>query len=238
MMEKYTLDEMQMEIDKATNLNELFALWKHAHATEDNYEVTTTTGIEKSSFIADGYIFKENYSGVLFVLKEVNQLGYNGAKDPSERTHITWYQDYINKGKNVNQSKQHEKMGRMACYILDQNENPSKEEINAGLSRAAFLNLNKRGGSNVAKKVEPYTKKYAEFIKKQISLLNPDVIVCLGTFEQVKSIVDTKDKRVIDMWHPAYRMSGLERDPQCKMDKNVDLYMREFIKRFGNLNWF
>ena len=235
MMEKYTLSEMQMEIDKATNLNELFALWKHAHATEENYEATTTIGMEKNSFIADGYIFEENYSGVLFVLKEVNQLGYRGAKDPSERTHITWYQDYINKGENVNQSKQHEKMGRMACYILDKNESPLVEEIKVGLSRAAFMNLNKRGGGSKAEKVEPYTTKYAEFIKKQISLLNPDVIVCLGTFELVKRIVDTKGKRVINMWHPAYQMPGLKRDTQCKIDQNVDLYMCEFVKRFEKL---
>jgi len=227
--------ETLMKIDKTTNLNELFALWKHAHTTEENYEATTIIGMEKNSFIADGYIFEHNYSRVLFVLKEVNQLGYDGANDPSERTHITWYQEYINKGKNVNQSKQHEKMGRMACYILDKNECPLEEEIKAGLGRAAFMNLNKRGGGSKAEKVEPYTTKYAEFIKKQISLLNPDIIVCLGTFELVKRIADAKDKRVIDMWHPAYRMPGLKRDPQCKMDKNVDLYMREFVKRFEKL---
>ncbi|MDD4688634.1 MAG: hypothetical protein PHE51_02675 [Eubacteriales bacterium] len=231
-MKDYTWNETLMEIEKANNLAELFALWKHAHTVEDNYEETTTADMEKESFITDGYIFEDTYSRVLFVLKEVNQRGKSGAKDPSERTHITWYQDFIKVGENINQSKQHEKMGRMACYVLDKNESPLEEEIKNGLRRSAFMNLNKRGGSNKAEKVDPYARKYAEFIKKQISLLNPDVIVCLGTFEQVKALVDTKDKRVIDMWHPAYRMSGLKRDPQCKTDKNVDLYMREFIKRF------
>lgn len=232
-MKDYTWSEIQMEIDKPTNLDELFALWRHAHAIEENYEATTTTGIEKVSFIADGYIFKDSYKGVLFVLKEVNLLDHkNDSYIASHREHITWYKDFIKEEKNVNRPKQHEKMGRMACYVLDKNESPSKEEIKAGLSRAAFMNLNKRGGSNVAKKVEPYTTKYAEFIKKQISLLNPSVIICLGTFEQVKRIVDTNDRQVIDMWHPAYRMPGLKRDSQCKIDKNVDLYMREFVKRF------
>ena len=112
-------------------------------------------------FNADGYIDRERYDGVLFILKESNLVGYTENEKPYEREQVTWYRNFFNdsgKERRDNNPKQKEKMGRMACWILNQNQRPSDDEIKDGLRCSAFMNLNKRGGSNRERTVSAYTK--------------------------------------------------------------------------------
>jgi hypothetical protein len=236
--------EIQQKVKHTQTLEGLFDLWREAHIVEENYEDTTVweevidkgkfyPGIEKDSFNTDGRIYEESYSGVLFILKEPNLLRYpRGSSTPSQRDQRWWYWEYFDSGdkRKDNRPKQKEKMGRMASYILHKNIH---EDIN-GLKKSAFMNLNKRGGDNREEKVWAYTQKYVEFIKKQISLLCPKIVICLGTYNLVRAceLVD-ESIRTMDMWHTAYQMPGVIRPQRTELgDKNIAAYMNEFIKRF------
>lgn len=242
-------DEPEKQIAGCQTLDELFALWKKAHNYEENYKETTVDGIDKNVFVADGYIDKNCYgkSGykVLFILKEANIKEYDVSIDSSQ---AGFYTDYINGGK-PNIPKQQEKIGRMAYYLQNgENENakiPSEAQLKNALKCAAFMNINKRGGAKNTnpQKINAYYNKYEQFIKKEIELINPNCIVIIGTTGANVSInmFAAENKiRAINMWHTAYRMSGQKRSDKpiyalsnnCgEPDKNVDCYMRKFFER-------
>ena len=231
---------LEVEAENAKSLDELFQLWKEAHKAEENYEVTTLReeGIPQDSFIADGYISQENYAGVLFILKEANILKDEvpAGSEPFYRPQADWYRPE----RRDNSPKQKEKMGRMASYIRYHHI----QNFQIALQQSAFLNLNKRGGGNHThkKKLTAYTHRYAPFIQREIALLQPKQIICLG--HPTDALVDKchlnfiDEKRIftVNMWHPAYRMKGIPRYPVSDMDQNVDAYMKEFIKRYNKIN--
>lgn len=235
-MKKPTWDEIRTQINNVNKLEELFDLWRLAHTLEENHQKTTVEGMEKDSFVADGYISEKDYDRVLFILKESNLLDYRGKGMPSMRSQEAFYESYLHNGED-NRPKQKEKIGRMACYLLTQNEKPNEDEIKNALKNSSFMNLNKRGGANYDIKVSAYTEKYVDFIKMQIEILNPNVIVCLGTFDLIQSnqlnVINGETVPTINMWHTAYRMSNVEK-PEGKWiaDRNVNAYMREFIGRY------
>lgn len=240
-MDNKYLDETIDPVQNVRNIDELFDLWRQAHNTEKDYEKTTVSGIERDSFIADGYIYKKDYNGILFILVESNILHYKNENEPAfKREQYRFYREFVENGKD-NIPKQKEKMGRMACYILENNLNPCIDEIKNALKQSAFINLNKRGGDKKRnhQKLYAYVEKYSEFVKKQIMILKPKVIICLGTYHVVESFslnkINNKHIPTINMWHTAYPMKGIEMRKECEIDKKVDAYMREFAKRMTNM---
>ena len=242
-MSDKTWSELENEAANAANLSELFDLWRAAQYAEENPDATKVKGIEAGSFSADGHISEQDYDGILFVLKEANLLNYLHLVNsvPHEREQHSWYRNFFMDGKPSeidNNPKQKEKMGRMACYVMNQSyaADNNMEEVRNGLRKSAFINLNKRGGDNTEKKVWAYTEKYSNFIKKQIALLNPKIIICLGTYKLVSeyglNTIDGKPVRTVDMWHTAYQMPKVTRNRECGIDRNVDAYMRKFIERY------
>ncbi|PIC58323.1 hypothetical protein CSV80_05685 [Sporosarcina sp. P12(2017)] len=92
-----------------------------------------------------------------------------------------------------------------------------------GLSSIAITNLKKSGGgvsSNMDEILlqDEYAK---ELWMKEIELINPDIVVCCGTFSVVKSVVgfqtevcdsgalygDALGTRFVEFMHPMYRVS-------------------------------
>lgn len=58
--------------------------------------------------------------------------------------------------------------------------------------------------------------------KKEIELINSEIIVCGGTYELLKSIVDQKtEAKMIDLKHPSYHFCS---------DKN---YIKEFEIKYS-----
>jgi hypothetical protein len=215
------------------------------HETEEDWHDTTVwektkgkkgdeyEGIEKDSFVRDGYV-TENYDGkILFILKEANILKYrsNEICIHRNRSQVIWYKNFYNSPHRDNSPKQLEKISRMYCGLANNNWMPSDIEIHSAINNIAFVNLNKRGGDNVDKKVNLYVKKYLEFVRKQIEILEPEYIVCCGTYLYLKQICPdyARNNKLIDMWHTAYTVN---RYTHIDMDK----YMLEFRNRVGNIS--
>ena len=232
------------DLKKQNTLDELFDLWKWAHKCEDNYEETTITepvttkdgifeGISKDAFIRDGYICEKEYKSapkkILFILKEANIQTYRSPeqlKNPSEDSQVGFYKEYINNNEPDNTPRQHEKMGRMAHYILYNEDTKDTETIRTTLNKTAFMNVNKRGGSAKTnnKKFWNYENKYMPFIKRQIEILNPDVIVMVGKTISKAIIPDDFRCRFIKVYHTAFRYKRGIYTP--------DGYIKEFIKEY------
>lgn len=255
MKKDYNHFEMIEErLNSINSIEELFELWEMAHETEDEESCYNTICdgeigkngkklyIPKNSFIADGYISEhgnKEFNGILFVLKEANVLKW-GISTSSEHGYVEnnlnpqydFYRKYISDGINLNQSKQQEKMGRMAYYLTYKKMPKEDDKFKQALLNSAFINLNKRGGANQSKKIENYVDKYQNFIRKQINIIKPKIIICLGTYSYLNRINITEDYKCYNIWHTAYQMSRKERNRKYKLkDANVDLYMEEFIKR-------
>ena len=237
-------DIMISEIaDLRTQLNNLFCRWQKVHENEEEWKNTTAwedvvyggnvyKGIEKDSFVRDGIVSDEYDYKTLFVLKEANIISERDNEDclPHERNQVNWYKKFVESGRD-NKPKQLEKIGRMYCALVNNNKSPDDFQIRNGLNRIAFMNLNKRGGGNLDKKVEAYFAKeeYKELITQQIHLLQPEFIICLGTYKWVKqlNLDNNKTYKTIDMWHTAYTRS--EKLGYIDISK----YMEEFYSRSG-----
>lgn len=95
-----------------------------------------------------------------------------------------------------------------------------------------YMNLNKRGGGAKTDptRLSAYAKKYSDFIRREIELLRPKIILCCGCFDAaaqalgLKSWEEAKIQRysypgasttVIHIYHPRYSRfgKGLENIP-------------------------
>lgn len=230
-----------IDFNKISNLDELFEKWKQEHSEENDYQKTTVEKIEKNSFVADGYIYENQYRNsktkILFVLKEANIADYlNKQNNADERNQYGFYRSYIEENNGLNNPKQQEKMARMAYCILNSSEsqmNLSHSQIANSLGCCSFMNINKRGGANSTnnKVMNAYIEKYKCYIDKEIELLNPDVIIYVGKTMYKYSKSDRPTQ--IQMWHTAYPMPKQERFPddlRYSSDQNVDLYIRHFAE--------
>ena len=222
--------------------------------------------IARDSFVKDGFISKDgnnNFNGILFILKEANVLNYGAGREnayecePYRDEQFDFYRKYIENKKIDNRSNQKEKMGRIAYYLENIKDNKKDKDIEIikennnykdSLDRAAFMNLNKRGGANKTNDgcLYSYIRKYKKFIEKQIELIDPKIIICIGTYRYLYSIGiinEHNEKKYFDMWHTAYPMPR-KKDESGKViknnrnmtyglgNKNVDLYLEEFVKRY------
>ena len=244
-----SFEELKKQVNNCNTLDDLFELWKKAHKCEDDFEKTTITetaitkngifdGISQNAFVKDGYICEKEYKSapqkILFILKEANiqtHRNENQLKKPSEDSQIGFYTEYINDPDcRDNTPKQHEKMGRMAHYIIYNEDIKDLEVVKSSLAKTAFMNVNKRGGgaSTNEKKFRNYEKKYAPYIERQIKILNPDVIVIIGKTISDMIVPDKYLDRIIKVYHTAYRYK-----------KNIykpDGYMKEFIEEYKIFN--
>lgn len=137
---------------------------------------------------------------------------------------------------------------------------PSKEELlsekcNYGkIEPAAYVNVKKNAeNQKVSNKcdLEKYARRDREFLKRQIELINPNVVVCCGTdflYRDIYSIYTAEDKNnftdfelwrichlhndrlVIDFYHPACRI-GYEK--LFYMLRDMLLAKAEYIKKLS-----
>lgn len=258
-----TLDELFELWKEAQTVEEG---WEETTLVKDTW---TRRDKLRKYFTADGIIDSKAYQNahckVLVVLKEPN-VSDNKPDDyfNTPGDHRVWYNEFVNgkydvaSGKVMFENKvadnptgQKELIGRMT-YLLDEyfdNKNadgicPTVKQIQEALRATAVMNLNKRGGDKELRDKDcfkNYCKKYAQFIKHEIELINPDVVIwCVPEISNPEQDFDIlSEKVIIPMLHTARAtyipnddkdlpFSGNELSEYCdKMrDMNHDEYMK------------
>ena len=184
--------------------DELFNSWRNS---KEEYS---------SNFSEDGIIDEKKWNiaskKVLVILKETN----NYAKDLRALIRDDWQ-----KAKNY----LWQNVGRWVYGIQNTTKTfiPGRSEADAhrneALLSSAVINLKKTKGRSNAdmNEIRKYALEDADFIREEIDLIGPEVIICGYTFEIVKEILqfnspslDTEyrififnDRRFINYWHPA-----------------------------------
>ena len=204
---------MKTKIENCNTLDELFELWKMAQAeeTDESYNAYKYGKVDKTSFLPDGIIDEESFSKVdkkvLFIAKEANWGGNNKDTEVNEKDDPFWLQSVVNDVWD----KTNFSNGIAMLYNAFITGNYDKINYEHSLLRnIAFMNLNKRGGYNYSSydTLYGYTKKYSEFIAREIEIINPDTIICcsdtvthlFNTFIELDSI----KPKIISVFHPSY----------------------------------
>ena len=177
---------------------------------------------EAGHFVEDGIVCKESWRiakrKVLFLLKEPN--GYKGEQGALN--------ELLRKAAAPNSTNSmwdrptFHNVGRWTHGLLNYSgEVPDYDEANRACKTAvlgcAYINIKKSsGGARATKEVEVHADKYAEFLKRQVALIQPDIVVCGGTYKLLKKHVypglSRVSKRVhqfenrifINAYHPGY----------------------------------
>ena len=137
-------------------------------------------------FIKDGIIDDSVFSAqkvkTLFISNESNIDGYF---DLNEEYDIrTDFKDYAEKEYDCWQGKLRERVSSLYQVIVNDFSTPPYEYAKS----FAFINLNKTGGGNqIDNRIQHFCKQYGEYIRKEIRIIQPDLIVWLGcnTFDNV-----------------------------------------------------
>lgn len=228
-----------------------------------------------NSFYEDGIVKPKEYQKskpkVLFITNEVridckqdNDEKKHGLKGKCEGGHLIGndkgntvcsFNNYIDgKEQETWSGKMRIKFGEMYRIITEGEnykiESPFDEKANKeALKKIAFMNLNKRGGFGGIQEVTflNYLKTYKDYIRREIEIINPDVIVWCGcnTYDQeeymdavfdkevrvgdekkmikiLKLTIDENRKEIpiLRMWHPSMKGEGI----------SIKGYLNHFIK--------
>lgn len=193
-------------IKKSETLNELFQIWSEAHCSEphqsclmtfprrNTYSLPSPDTVEKfkSSFCRDGHLGCGKSADIMIVLKECNLKNDAAVGTPYSIDNDFWFKDYLIK-RNITNNTYYK------CISVIVNELVNKNSFD----RSAIMEINKRGGYSSANETAlfNYAFLYKEFLQKQIDIIAPKYIVCLGTFDLVSSVLfenaDVPEKKVL-----------------------------------------
>lgn len=172
-----------MKCSKTKQLNKLFDDWKEKQKNESEDKWSKMKGetqnVTKDSFCIDGIIDEETFEKqkikVLFISNESNNDIENAGGNRCYE-----FQKYYKDGIDDWGGKLKERVCALYGVICNNFEVP----VNKVAKSFAFMNLNKRAGTkNVgnAEHIEEYVKEYKCYIKREIEIIDPDIIIWLGT---------------------------------------------------------
>jgi len=203
-------NEVEAAAIKAKNLSELFALWKVAHSIEKDYKNTfprkkTENGkldfpgeTFKDSFCWDGYVTGNDVNRKIVALYVFRESNVADEMPNGEKNDTFWLKE------NIAGTKDDAKV--YLGWIKEKYENYRNSiSYNKKFSfdKIAVMNLNKRGGYGTVDNasLKNYVIKYQHFLKRQIEIIDPEIIICGGTHKHVyKNIL--KCKEIFDCKHP------------------------------------
>lgn len=214
-----------MTRDYPSSANDLFSRWR---ASSTDFQ---------DHFVEDGIIdlarWEQAGERILFVLRETN--GYRGSMAALIYKACTTHPS----SKLWDRPTFHN-LGRWAYGLLHARDAslPSFDAAHANRKTAllacAFINLKKTmGGARATEAVGNATARDAVFLREQIELINPHVVVCGGTYKAIKQHLYPNIRRVaprvhevggrifINAHHPSYLKKKTE-----MYDDVVGSYMR------------
>ena len=169
---------------KSQQLERLFKAWEKAQAEEPDDIWMLTRGnshnITKEHFRRDGIIHERTYvkekRKILFISAEANDDEYSAATDKRPNT----VEDYLYfNHTGYDDWKGHMRLRLAELYkVISQIDRNDMSNSEAAL-HFAVMDLNKRGGSAAidnGKHIQAYCKRYADFIRKEIEIISPDVV--------------------------------------------------------------
>lgn len=202
-------------------IENLFAEWQTLQQKESYKEYLKygAPEIAKDSFTYDGVINPPEYAKqgtkYLFISKESNIENEKDQRPFRSDGDNFWLRDVCLQKEKPQKPKPSMFSNRLAMfanaiYSLDFE---SVNKCHDVLNKVAFMNLNKRGGlsGSKGKTIPEYTKKYAGFIKREIDMIKPDIIICCGSgLRDLLGEIGICSPRytIIEVYHPSYRISN------------------------------
>lgn len=222
--------------------------------SQDGYVVAV------NSFYEDGIVNSVEYQNsehnkpkVLFITNEVsidckqdNDEKNPGLKGKCENGHLVGnnegntvcsFAKYINGEEQETWSgKMRIKFGEMYRIMTEKNYKIESsfdvDKNKQALNKIAFMNLNKRGGfGNIqGENFLKYIETYKDYIRREIEIINPDVIVWCAcntykkkymdaifddkyknVWQQKGLVLNKKEIPILRMWHPSVRAKSMEK---------------------------
>lgn len=161
------------EINSIKTEKKLFDLWEK----------------ETEKFVRDGIFSNESFveNKILFILRDAHIV-----KPPYDIREII--KSPYSEGKTWNN------IARWTRALLDNAQYEEVEQItptdlSSQLKRVAAINLKKEAGGAHAERIKEFSNKHRIYIKKQIEIINPDIIIACGTFINIKRDVYDDNRR-------------------------------------------
>jgi len=219
------------------DFNTLFDKWRNRERHINNANDLKDGG----PFVEDGAMNESKWEKadlkILFLLKEAHNATNWNQKHPHnlcERIKDKWdqkgYEMWFHLAQWAYGLRKLRQEGDVSPYPVKDNHKYTEDwvsvekELEDSFLSCAVVNIKKSGGTSTSTKKDllPYViEDWEAFIWPQIQDLNPDVIVCGGTWEgliqkHLKSkwskeyewVYKHNDKYFIDFWHPASRHSN------------------------------
>lgn len=222
--------EYELQIQECTTETELFNLWKSKPPKKTTY-IENKQSIEfevnhRNGFIRDGVVnlnvWEKQDKRIAFLLKEA--YGDNSEWDLKEMLRVkSPWSSIWRRVAEWTYGIQNTTVDKIAKY---EPEKISMEENNMLLNQIAVFNLKKSGGEPQSNpnEIKAYANADRIEIKRQLELINPDIVVCGNTMSALNQIYDCsiktesshndnwyyftnviggKKRLVLDYYHPA-----------------------------------
>lgn len=173
---------------KAEALEQLFKAWEKAQLEEPDEIWKKTNGgnanIGKAHFRRDGiideYVYSNEKCKVLFVSAEANDNEYSALINKTPNT-VDDYLEFHRTGNDSWRGKMRERLSELYKVIcrIDRHSMTNQEAS----IHFAVMDINKRGGGSDIKNgkhIIAYCKQYAKFIRKEIEIIDPDIVAFIG----------------------------------------------------------
>ncbi len=251
---------MNQKISKSVQLEKLFKDWEKAQEAEPEEIWMRTNGgnsnISRSHFRRDGIIDESTFLAekrkVLFVSNEANDNEYS-AKNNAKPGNIDDYRKYYESRYDDWKGKMRERTSALykviAGYGIDE-----ISDSDAAI-HYAVMDINKLGGGSDIKggnHIEEYCKYYRDFIRREIEIIDPDVVVWLGTKTYDMDLcgkylgakrcgsrrylfLEEKKAPVLRMWYTSYYQGRIETLPgyDNRITGKLCAKCVEEMKRYG-----